>query len=424
MNAIITASSLHGFIQAPASKSSMQRACAAAWIRKGETVLYNYGYSNDDLAALDIIKRMGARVESLPDAIKICSELQLIPREIHCGESGLSVRMFTPLAALADKEITITGSGSLLKRPMHFFDEVFPKLGVAVHSKGGFLPMRIKGPLVPANIEVDGSISSQFLTGLIMAFVAAGAEDKTITVRNLKSKPYINLTLSVLREFGLQAPENRDYKEFYFPAKEKKQTQTVVEYHVEADWSSGAFLLVAGALAGPIMVTGLDLLSTQADRAIVDILMSANAGIAMEAKGIRIHPGEMDAFETDATDFPDLFPPLVVLASACKGKSKIKGVSRLLHKESDRANTLREEFGRLGVTIGLDDDYMVITGTDTIHGNVVSSHDDHRIAMALAIRAMKASGITTIVQSEAVNKSYPQFFKDLKKLGAHVTLQS
>jgi 3-phosphoshikimate 1-carboxyvinyltransferase len=331
--------------------------------------------------------------------------------------------MFTPLVALSSKEITINGERSLLTRPMNFFDTFFPQLGVSIHSNHGKLPLVIQGPLQPRNIEVDGSLSSQFLTGLLMAYSAANAKDVSIKVNNLKSKPYINLTLDIMKQFGMKVPENRDYEEFYFREKPNSQlTNKPINYFVECDWSGGAFLLVAGAIAGPITVRGLDLTSSQADKAIVDVLMKANAGIAIEAKGIKIHPAGMNAFNFDATDCPDLFPPLVALAAYCKGETTIKGVSRLIHKESNRALTLQEEFGKMGVGIVLKDDMMIIHGGSGVKGAKVHSHHDHRIAMACAIAALKAEGETIIEEAGAVKKSYPDFYNDLKSLGADVSL--
>jgi 3-phosphoshikimate 1-carboxyvinyltransferase len=255
-----------------------------------------------------------------------------------------------------------------------------------------------------------------------MAYAAAGANDVSIKVHNLKSRPYIDLTLDVIRHFGLGNIENRNYEEFIFhPVAEKKTTQ---EYTVEGDWSGGAFLLVAGAIAGPVTVRGLDLTSTQADRAIVDALMAANAGIAMDAKGIQLHPVEMDAFYFDATDCPDLFPPLVALAAYCKGKSTIKGASRLIHKESNRALALQDEFDSMGVTIDIEDDLLIIHGGGEVKGADVHSHHDHRIAMACAVAALKATSEMVIDEAQAVNKSYPGFYEDLKKLGTNVSLSN
>jgi 3-phosphoshikimate 1-carboxyvinyltransferase len=425
MKVTIQPSQLKGNIQAPASKSSMQRACAAALLYKGTVHIQNPGHSNDDQAALDIIQRLGAKTEITGEEVTVISKgVHPTASEINCGESGLSIRMFTPLVALSQKEITINGSGSLVTRPMDFFDEILPQLDVSVKSNHGKLPLVIKGPLRPSDIEVDGSLSSQFLTGLLFAYSAAGARKVSIRVNNLKSRPYIDLTLDVMKQLGFATPVNKNYEEFYFPETIHSATEKERSYTVEGDWSGGAFLLVAGVIAGPITVRGLDLSSTQADKAIVDALMAANAGIAIEAKGIRLHPVEMNGFEFDATDSPDLFPPLVALAVYCQGQTIIKGVSRLAHKESDRALTLQEEFGKMGVKIDLDGDQMIIQGARRIKGAHVHSRHDHRIAMACAVAALKAEGDTVIEEAQAVKKSYPDFYNDLEKLGAGLGSQN
>ena len=418
-------SQVKGIIQAPASKSSMQRAVAAALLTKGRSIVNNPGHSNDDKAALKVIEAMGAVINSSEDQLVIASNgINAVTSEVNCGESGLGIRMFAPIIALSEGEITINGEGSLLTRPMDFFDEIFPKLNVKVKSNSGKLPLVIQGPLQPANIEVDGSLSSQFITGLLMAYAAADAKDVTISVNNLKSKPYIDLTLDVMKQFGLKMPQNKNYEEFCFDGSTHNSPLTAHNYTVEGDWSGAAFLLVAGAIAGPITVRGLDLTSTQADKAIIDALMAANAGIAIEAKGIKIHPGEMDAFYFDATDCPDLFPPLVALAAYCKGKTTIKGINRLIHKESNRALTLQDEFDKMGVTIDIAGDDMIIHGGNIVKGADVHSHHDHRIAMACAIAALKADSEMVIEDAQAVKKSYPDFWSDLEKLGANVSLNN
>jgi len=224
----IQPSAISGIIKAPASKSSMQRACAAALLSKGSSIIHNPGHSNDDKAAIEIIKNLGARTEMIDEKMIVDSEGILpVVDKINCSESGLSIRMFTPLASLSDKEISITGEGSLLNRPMNFFDEILPQLGVTVHSNNGKLPIKIKGPMQPGNIEIDGSLSSQFLTGLLMAYSAAGARDVSIRVNNLKSKPYIDLTLEVMKQFAMKLPENKNYKEFYFSHKNAETRQAL-----------------------------------------------------------------------------------------------------------------------------------------------------------------------------------------------------
>ena len=429
MKVIIQPSSITGTIRAAASKSSMQRACALALLHEGETIINNPGKSNDDLAALQIIKDLGAEVygSTLQDGeeekIIIVTGLKsgvIQKKEINCGESGLSIRMFAPIAALSAEEIIISGKGSLLSRPMYFFDEVFPQLGVTVQSDNGKLPLKIKGPLVPNDITIDGSLSSQFLTGLLMAFAKAATKRVTITVTNLKSKPYIDLTLQVMKHFGYEV-ENDNY-EYFTMIPINGSTDQPINYIVEGDWSGAAFLLVAGAIAGEITVKGLDVFSAQADKAILQALMMAKANLSVTEKEIIVSPGRLEAFHFNATDCPDLFPPLVALAAYCDGTSVIEGVHRLTHKESNRALTLQQEFRKMGVEIRLQDDLMLIAG-GIVKGTLVHSNHDHRIAMACAVAALKATGETTIADAEAINKSYPDFYEHLKMLGANVSLQ-
>jgi 3-phosphoshikimate 1-carboxyvinyltransferase len=423
MRAIVYPAKLSGSQVAPASKSSMQRACAAALLHHGQTNILNPGHSNDDLAALEVIQNLGAIVTKHADHIHINSKgVMPIGSSMNCGESGLGIRMFTPIASLSQQQILIEGKGSLVKRPMHFFDEILPKLGVQIKSNNGYLPISIQGPLKTADITVDGSLSSQFLTGLLMAFAAAGAANQTIKVNQLKSKPYIDLTLAVLKHFGWEV-NHKNHEEFSF--KERSSVKDTIEYTVEGDWSGAAFLLVAGAIAGPITVKGLQMDSTQADKAVMQALSSANASIQIEQDNITIGAGlnGLQAFKFDATDCPDLFPPLVALASMCKGVSVIKGVERLAHKESDRGLTLQTEFAKLGVTILLEGDIMKIEGVDQIKANTVFSQHDHRIAMACGVAALRATGPIEITEAEAINKSYTDFFDHLQHLGAKVDIQ-
>jgi 3-phosphoshikimate 1-carboxyvinyltransferase len=424
MRAIVYPGNVTGEQIAPASKSSMQRACAAALLHVGNTTILNPGHSNDDLAAIDVIQKLGATVVQTASQLNVTSQgVQPIGTEFNCGESGLGIRMFSPIAAMSSSSMLIQGAGSLLKRPMHFFDTIFPLLGIKINSQKGFLPITIQGPLKPATIKVDGSLSSQFLTGLLMAYAASDAQGSVIHVIDLKSKPYIDLTLSVLNTFGWNV-KHHNYESFEFlPHAPLAET---IEYTVEGDWSGAAFLLVAGAIAGPIKVKGLQLNSTQADKAVMQALQSTNATITYEHDGILIGPNkknELLAFEFDATDCPDLFPPLVALAAVCNGVSKIKGVSRLAHKESDRGITLQAEFKKLGINITLEGDTMKIYGGTDIQSNTVFSQHDHRIAMACGVAALRANGPVEIVDAESINKSYTDFFEHLIQLGIKVQLQ-
>jgi len=411
---------ISGNIDAPTSKSSMQRACAAALLNDGKTIIGNPGRSNDDLAALGVIDNLGAKVlqQSTNELVIESEGVKPVSREMNCGESGLGIRMFAPIAALSDQEIIINGTGSLLSRPMDFFDEIFPKLGVEIESNHGKLPIKIKGPLKPVDITIDGSLSSQFLTGLLMAYGKAATKPVTITVNNLKSKPYIDLTLQVMQEFGYSVI-NHQYESFEIHPVNAPSHQPM-NYLVEGDWSGAAFLLVAGAIAGEITIKGLNVFSSQADKAILRALTMSEAVVSIAEDQIIIGPGKLKAFHFDATDCPDLFPPLVALASFCEGTTVIEGVSRLAHKESNRGLTLQKEFGKMGIEITLQDDLMLVKGGTGLKAATVHSHHDHRIAMACAVAALRAEGQTTIEEAEAINKSYPTFYSDLKKLGAVV----
>ncbi|HEX9512351.1 MAG TPA: 3-phosphoshikimate 1-carboxyvinyltransferase [Puia sp.] len=432
----ITPSGLKGIIQAPTSKSSMQRACAAALLSKGTTVIRHPGYSNDDKAALEVIRGLGAEVTKGEDGSLTINSKGVNPDrpEVNCGESGLGIRMFAPIIALSDQPVTVNGEGSLLSRPMDFFDEIFPQLGIRVLSNKGKLPLQIQGPLQPRTIDIDGSLSSQFLTGLLFSFAAAGATAVAIRVNNLKSKPYIDLTLQVMAHFGWRV-ENRNYEEFYFSGSPAGQgdagagaspegASVARHYTVEGDWSGGAFLLVAGAIAGRITIKGLDVQSTQADKAILQALRDSGASLSIRGSAIEIGPPDsLKAFSFDATDCPDLFPPLVALASFCKGTTVIEGVGRLAHKESNRALTLQEEFGKMGILVELQGDKMLVKGGEGVKGATVHSRHDHRIAMACAVAGLRASGEVVIEEAEAINKSYPDFYEHLQKLGAAVNVQ-
>jgi 3-phosphoshikimate 1-carboxyvinyltransferase len=411
----IQPSAVGGQSQAPASKSAMQRACAAALLHNGTTQIYNPGRCNDDMAAMEVIQHLGAQLQHSDNMLTVISSGHInATAAIHVGESGLGVRMFTPLAALSSHPVHINGSGSLLTRPMHFFDAVLPQLQVTVASNSGKLPMTVTGPLIPQDITIDGSLSSQFLTGLLMAFGKAATKPVTITVTNLKSRPYIDLTLEIMAHFGYRVT-NKGYEQFIIDPV-TSTTPSTIDYTVEGDWSGAAFLLVAGAIAGSVTVTGLDIHSAQADRAIVQVLEQTGAGLLVDKDGVQVQSAPLKPFHFDATDCPDLFPPLVALAAYCDGTSIMEGTNRLTHKESNRAVTLQEEFAKLGVSIVLQGNQMRIKGGGPINGATVHSRHDHRIAMACAVAALRATGPVTIEEPLAVNKSYPAFWGDLEKL--------
>ena len=414
MERIIVPSEIKGTVKAPASKSMTQRLIAAALLSNGTSTILNPSYCDDSLAAMSIATGLGARVEPDNNILKITGGRELRERKLNCGESGLAIRMFSPIAALYHGEINITGAGSLKDRPMNMISDALKQFGINCTTSNGFLPLIVEGPIKGGNCEIDGSISSQLLTGLLMALPLA-INDSELKVNNLKSKPYIDMTLQVLEQFGILV-EREGYSRFFIKGNQTYHPQTI---EAESDWSGGAFLLVAGAISGNVTVKGLSPASTQSDKTILSALEMTGARLSISEDSITVKGSALNNFEFDATESPDLFPPLATLAAYCKGVSAIKGVSRLQYKESNRAETLIEEFGKMGVKIEQSGDHLIVTGGN-VKGAHVSSHNDHRIAMAEAVSALKADGKMYIKDSHAVGKSYPEFFDDLRSLGVEV----
>jgi 3-phosphoshikimate 1-carboxyvinyltransferase len=425
MIAIISPSVISGTLSVPASKSAMQRACALGLLHKGTVTIHHPGYSNDEQAAIDIITRLGAKVARNNHSLVIEStgEIAASAEVINCRESALSFRMFVPIAAIASTEITFAGEKSLLRRPMHFIHDLFPKLNVTITSDNGYLPVTVKGPLIAADISINGSETSQYLTGLLFAFAKVASSRLQIAVDSLVSKPYIDLSMQLMDWFGYNVHHEK-YRQFSIVPAGLQPSN--IEYTVEGDWSSAAFLLVAGAIAGSVNVTGLDEHSVQADKQVLTVLKECGATINCSAHSIQVSSGAqpLQPFDFDATDCPDLFPPLAALAVNCKGNSTIRGVSRLAGKESNRGQTIVKLFRNLGAVISLEDDVMKITGVKKIKAGDVDSQSDHRIAMAAAVAALNADGPVRIYEAEAVAKSYPRFFTDLGLLGASLSLTS
>jgi 3-phosphoshikimate 1-carboxyvinyltransferase len=409
MQYIAYPSGIKGRLRAPASKSVAQRAIAVASMAGGRSVIDFPGNCDDVLAAINVCRTLGARIAEHEQHLVIDGGISLPAQPLNCGESGLGIRMFSGVAATFDEEVILTGSGSLMSRPMNMIETTLTAAGASCKSSGGRLPLFIKGPVRGGTATIDGSQSSQALTGLLIASPKA-EKDLTIVVNDLKSKEYIDITIRVMNSFGVEVTNN-DYQAFFIRA---GQTYQPSHFTVEGDWSGAAFLLVAGAIAGSIAVDNLDLHSTQPDRKILDALRDAGAIIEHDKESIQITNRQaLQGFVFDATHCPDLFPPLAALAANCTGDSRIFGVSRLKNKESDRAATLMDTFGKLGVDISLDGDAMVITG-GRIQGANIYSHSDHRIAMAGAVAALNARSKVIIDHAEAINKSYPAFFTDLE----------
>ncbi|MEO6831143.1 MAG: 3-phosphoshikimate 1-carboxyvinyltransferase [Chitinophagaceae bacterium] len=407
---------LRGMVAGPPSKSVMQRVLAIVLLRNLSLKIFNAGSSADDDVLKEILKQAGFILEEIePNILNIIAPVEKQSfTEISFGESGLAARMMTPILALRNERIKLIAKPALEARPMTFLEDVLPMLGVEVKSIGARFPAEIKGPMKIQDVSVDGALSSQFLTGLLLAFSMHANDDVVIKVRNLVSKPYVELTLKVISDFGLPIPKNEGFEKFYFQGNAALKTSPT-QYTIEGDWSAASMWLVAGAIAGPITVSGLDAFSAQADKKILEALMDAGASLSIEASQITCDPATLKAFQFDATDCPDLFPALAVLACYAKGTSVIEGLNRLEHKESNRALSIQSELGKMGAEITFQDNLMLIRGGALI-GAELHSFNDHRIAMMCAIAALGAEGDSRILGADAVRKSYPNFFGELGRL--------
>lgn len=399
--------SIHGQLQAPASKSVAQRAIAIAALTRGESFIDYPGRCDDVLAAIRVVRQLGVTVEETSKGLRIQGGISQPKQPLNCGEAGLGIRMFSGVVSTLDQEVVLTGEGSLMNRPMQVVEESLSALGVSCTTSNGRLPLTVKGPILGGTAIIDGSLSSQVLTGILIAAPFA-RHDVKLQVENLKSMQYIDVTTDVMRDFGVRVI-NHDYKTFTIKAGQVYQPTRI---QVDGDWSGAAFLLVAGAIAGHVVVDNLNNNSNQPDKKILSALRAAGAIVSVSDNAVEVHKQNLVCFDFDATNCPDLFPPLAALAANCKGISNIRGADRLRAKESDRAATLMNIFSTLGVHIDVENDIMKIHGGQT-HGGIISSHGDHRIAMAGTIAALTSHGHVVIDDAEAVNKSYPEFFEEI-----------
>ncbi|MBX7162408.1 MAG: 3-phosphoshikimate 1-carboxyvinyltransferase [Saprospiraceae bacterium] len=411
----------HGtlFFKRP-SKSIAQRALACAVLAEGNSQIFGAGNSSDVLTAINICRSLGSKVHIEEDKLIVePNKNELLYQQLNCRESGLCLRMFSPIAALSSSKTSIFCDRTLAARPHNFLQIMMSDCGVQFLSKDDQWPLEFKGPLHRKHIEVDASISSQHVTGLIFAFSSIESQTETrILLIDPVSIPYIDLSLDILKNFGIHAVRNGT--EIIIPAS-GKMLANVIE--VEPDWSSASCLLAAAAISGNVKLMGLKALSKQADAAILQALEVFGAGIEIDTiiPAVRVFKKECKPIEFDASDCPDLFPALVAMCSVANGKSTLHGANRLLHKESNRALTLQQEFLKFGVKILINDNTLEVYGNENLlNPGMIDTHQDHRIAMACSAAAFRSKGQIEIHHAEVVDKSYPEFFPDLQLLGANI----
>lgn len=413
---------LHGEVRIPPSKSIAHRAVIAAFLSKGKCCIENIDLSEDISATVGCIKAMGANCKYNKKSRTLevsCEKLKSTTRRItlDCGESGSTLRFFIPIALALGFKCNFTGRGRLMQRPMEPYMKVFEAKGVRYKFENEVLTT--DGQLTAGQYVIDGSLSSQFVTGLLFALSTLSEDSEIVIEGETVSKGYIDLTLATMSDFGIEI-ENNGYKSFIIKGSQKYNVQ---DYSVEGDFSQAAFFLVAGAIGCDVVCTGMNPKSIQGDKEILNVLRMAGAEVEVSDDG-RIcakRGSDMHGITVDAGEIPDLVPIMAVLMSFCRGESNIVNAGRLRIKESDRLRAISSELRHLGVDITEGPDYLKIVGRQVISGTTVSAWNDHRIAMSMAIAACRSEGDVGITGAEtAVKKSYPHFFEDYKSLGGTV----
>ncbi|WP_346879089.1 3-phosphoshikimate 1-carboxyvinyltransferase [Clostridium sp. UBA7791] len=413
---IIKPKLLKGNIVVPSSKSLGHRGIIAAALSRGISRVDNIQLSKDIEATMEIMKELGA-VVNIEDQNLYIDGRKMFSYEkkldLRCRESGSTLRFLIPLALTKDGDYIFHGEGKLISRPLEPYYEIFEEKGIKYSREEDGLPLKVSGKLTSGTYRVRGDISSQFITGLLFSLPILEGNSRIQITTKLESKGYIDLTLDTLKDFGIEI-ENNNYKEFNIRGAQKYNSRN---YYVEGDYSQGAFFLVAGALGSSIVCSGLNKDSLQGDKVILDILEAMGCNVEESEEGIKVKPSKTKGIEIDASNCPDLVPVLTVLASLSEGETKIVNAKRLRIKECDRLHAITKELNKLGANIiGLEDS-LIISGVNELKGGEVDSHNDHRIVMALAIAATRANGDVIINNPSAVEKSYPNFFKDYFKLG-------
>lgn len=413
---IIKPKLLKGNIVVPSSKSLGHRGIIAAALSRGISRVDNIQLSKDIEATMEIMKELGA-VVNIEDQNLYIDGRKMFSYEkkldLRCRESGSTLRFLIPLALTKDGDYIFHGEGKLISRPLEPYYEIFEEKGIKYSREEDGLPLKVSGKLTSGTYRVRGDISSQFITGLLFSLPILEGNSRIQITTKLESKGYIDLTLDILKDFGIEI-ENNNYKEFNIRGAQKYNCRN---YYVEGDYSQGAFFLVAGALGSSIVCSGLNKDSLQGDKVILDILEAMGCNVEESEEGIKVKPSKTKGIEIDASNCPDLVPILTVLASLSEGETKIVNAKRLRIKECDRLHAITKELNKLGANIIELEDSLIISGVNELKGGEVDSHNDHRIVMALAIAATRARGNVIINNPRAVEKSYPNFFKDYFKLG-------
>lgn len=402
---------LSGEITAPPSKSFAHRILICAYLSGRQVKINNIGCSDDVLATLNALKTMGASVDCDGDSVTLKKgEIPTNKLIIDCGESGSSLRFLMPVACALGINAEFTGKGKLLSRPIDELKSCLVSNGAII---SGF---SVGGKLKAGKFIIDGSISSQYITGLLLALTAVNGKSEIEIIGKQVSAPYIDITLSVLNDFG--ASVQKTDKGFIVSG---GYDTKITEFTVEGDWSGASFFLSAGAIGKKVKIKGLNLSSVQGDRKILEILQSFGAKVTKEDNAVTVERNKLNGITVEMDSVPDLCQIVAVVSAFAKGKTELKGVSRLKIKESDRITAITDMLKRAGITAEHIGDSIVINGGEPC-ATCFDGGKDHRTVMASTILASCCNGESKVIGAEYYTKSYPEFVEDYKELGGELNV--
>lgn len=411
---------LNGEVKIPPSKSMAHRAVICAALSNGLSKITNIDYSDDIIATINGMRELGASINKYDDYLEvwgIYSSKNIVKdtRVVDCNESGSTLRFLVPISLLVNGKTRFIGRGNLGKRPLKTYYDIFDKQSIGYTWKEGELDLEVQGKLQGDEYYVKGNISSQFITGLLFTLPLLDRDSKIVITTELESKGYIDLTLSAMRDFGIEIINN-DYKEFIIKG---NQNYNARDYRVEGDYSQSAFFLSANALGSNVVVKDILLDSLQGDKEVIDILSRMGVEFKGEESSISSNlKGSLKATVIDGSQCPDIIPVLSAVAALAKGKTTVINAGRLRIKECDRLKAVATELSKLGANIIEEEEGLIIEGVDFLKGGeTVWSWKDHRIAMTLAIASTRCIEPIIIKDYECIAKSYPSFFEDFKMLG-------
>ncbi len=419
-------SKLAGEVRAPPSKSYTHRAFMVSLLARGESKVINPLLSFDTEATVEAVKTLGVEVSQENDVWRVLGTGgDLKPRAdlIDVRNSGTTLRLMSAIAALSPKPVRLTGDESILKRPMSPLTDALAQLGAKARCEGaqGRPPVVVGGGLEGGEVEITGAISSQFISALLLACPYAREDVELRVTEELRSKPYIEITLELLDAAGARIKHSRDLMEFKIPG---GQVFRAMDLEIPGDFSSSSFLFTAAALTGDVVrVSNLNVHSAQGDKRIVDLLREFGADVRVKGKVVEVSGAErLSGIEADCGDNPDLVPALAVLGSLADGRTRLTNIPHLRYKETDRLRALRVELSKMGVKVEELPGELRIKGAEQLKGTSLYSYGDHRMAMALAVAGLVARGETVVEGAESIPVSYPGFVEDMRKLGAKIEL--